>query len=260
VNRGEVHHPASGLAAAASNIRTVKPLLAELHAHTTWSDGELPLPAVVDLYGAHGFDVLCVTDHVIRRAGERRYVDADNWHEYRAAVDAEAVRADAEYGMLVLAGLELTDEHDDPFRAAHALAIGLASFVAIDSGLGLAVAEARRAGAAIVAAHPHAPGENHRGTCRWWHERDAPLVEPDRYELVNRRDVFAWVAERGLPAVASGDFHRLAHLDTWKTLLPCARTERTVVSFLRSSAPAFLTPSPLDAARRPAGLRAATLA
>jgi hypothetical protein len=260
VNRSEVHHPAARGAAAASNIRTVKPLLAELHAHTTWSDGELPLSALVDLYGAHGFDVLCVTDHVVGRATGKHYVDADNWRDYRDALDAEAERADVEYGMLVVAGLELTDDQHDPLRAAHALAIGPASFVPVDSGLAVAVAEARRAGAAIVAAHPHAPGENHRGTCRWWYERDAPLVQPDRYELVNRRDVFAWVAERGLPAVASGDFHRLAHFDTWKTLLPCARTERAVVSFLRSSAPAFLTPSPLDAARPRAGLRAPTLA
>jgi predicted metal-dependent phosphoesterase TrpH len=37
-------------------------LLAELHAHTTWSDGSLPLPGLVDLYGSRGFDVLCVTD------------------------------------------------------------------------------------------------------------------------------------------------------------------------------------------------------
>jgi len=42
------------------------PLLCELHAHTTWSDGELALPELVDLYGRNGFDVLCVTDHVVR--------------------------------------------------------------------------------------------------------------------------------------------------------------------------------------------------
>src|ERR687891_576705 len=46
--------------------RGARPLLCELHAHTTWSDGELSLAAVVDLYGTAGFDVLCVTDHVLR--------------------------------------------------------------------------------------------------------------------------------------------------------------------------------------------------
>ena len=48
----------------------------------------------------------------------------------------------------------------------------------------------------------------------------------DRWELINRQQTFGWIAEFGLPAVATGDFHRLEHLETWKTLLPCAKTER----------------------------------
>jgi len=44
----------------------LEPLLAELHAHTRWSDGELTTRELVDLYGRQGFDVLCVTDHVVR--------------------------------------------------------------------------------------------------------------------------------------------------------------------------------------------------
>ena len=43
-------------------------LLCELHAHTTWSDGALSLPELVDVYGNAGFDVLCVTDHSVPAA------------------------------------------------------------------------------------------------------------------------------------------------------------------------------------------------
>jgi hypothetical protein len=50
------------------------------------------------------------------------------------------------------------------------------------------------------------------------------------------------LAERDLPCVATGDFHRLEHLNTWKTLLLCARAEDAVVSFLRSDARAYLMP------------------
>ena len=46
--------------------RSLGPLLCELHAHTRWSDGELTVAELVDLYGRSGFDVLCVTDHVVR--------------------------------------------------------------------------------------------------------------------------------------------------------------------------------------------------
>ena len=54
---------ARGTRATISNPEMVKPLLCELHAHTTWSDGGLSLPDLVELYGRAGFDVLCVTDH-----------------------------------------------------------------------------------------------------------------------------------------------------------------------------------------------------
>jgi hypothetical protein len=104
-----------------------------------------------------------------------------------------------------------------------------------------AMAAARAAGAAVVAAHPSGPtAPDHRVTRRFWADFDelAPLV--DRWELVNRHDVFAWVAERRLPAVASGDFHRPEHLSTWKTLLPCRKQPDAVVRYLRSSAPAQL--------------------
>ena len=48
--------------------RSHAPLLAELHAHTTWSDGAFNIPELVELYGHAGFDVLAVTDHVVRSA------------------------------------------------------------------------------------------------------------------------------------------------------------------------------------------------
>ncbi|HEV7639966.1 MAG TPA: hypothetical protein VGO39_03735, partial [Gaiellaceae bacterium] len=70
------------------------------------------------------------------------------------------------------------------------------------------------------------------------HPELAPLV--DRFELFNRHTLFGWVAAAGHPVVASGDFHRLEHLSTWKTLLPCPKDEAAVVGYLRSSRPAFL--------------------
>src|SRR5262245_16225887 len=205
------------------------------------------MSALVDVYGKSRFDVLCVTDHTVRRDEGTRFVGVHNWRAYLDELESEARRAARRYGLLLVPGLELTDDQDDPLRSAHALAIGLRSFVSVELGLRAAVDDARRAGAAIIAAHPHAPGENRRGTCRWWHERDAPTVRPDRYELFNRRDVFGWVAERDLPCVATGDFHRASHLETWKTLLPCARDEQAVGEFLRSGARAYLMPFSADA-------------
>jgi predicted metal-dependent phosphoesterase TrpH len=232
--------------------RKVEPLLCELHAHTRWSDGALPLTELVDLYGTNGFDVLAITDHVVRREspglapeGLPFGVHAARHADYLAEIAAQAERARRDYDLLVLPGLELTYDDPDPFRSAHAVAVGIRDFVAVDDGLEPALAKARDAGAALIAAHPYRQGDGAvpptRPTQRFardWREL-APLV--DRWELFNRRELFAWVAEHGLPAVASGDFHEPAHLFGWKTLLPCAKREDTVVEYLRSGRPAFLT-------------------
>jgi hypothetical protein len=102
---------------------------------------------------------------------------------------------------------------------------------------------ARAHGAALVAAHPYPADEaetSPRRTARFAadHARLGPLV--DRFELFNRHTLFSWVADAGLPTVATGDFHRYEHLAGWKTMLPCAKTEEAVIGYLRSPRPAYL--------------------
>jgi predicted metal-dependent phosphoesterase TrpH len=215
------------------------PLLCELHAHTTWSDGSLTVRELCDLYGRRGFDVLAVTDHAPRDAQQ---VQAGNFAAYLASVEDEATRARELYDLLVLPGLELTYDDPDPLRAGHAVAVGLRDYVAVADGLETALATARAHGAALVAAHPYSPeqlGVATRCTAAFAARPElAALV--DRFELFNRHSLFSWVAAAGLPAVATGDFHRPEHLSTWKTLLPCAKSEAAVVDYLRSPRPAFL--------------------
>ena len=42
-------------------------LLCDFHIHTNYSDGVLPLPEVVDLFGRSGHDVIAITDHIVNR-------------------------------------------------------------------------------------------------------------------------------------------------------------------------------------------------
>jgi hypothetical protein len=231
-------------------VRSRRPpqlLLCELHAHTTWSDGALTVAELVDLYGGEGFDVVCVTDHTLGSADPvgTRSVDRARFAAYLRELEREAVRARAAHDLLLLPGLELTDNRPEPWLAAHALALGLRRFVSVDAGIAEAMAAARAAGAAIVAAHPYGPaqhGGGRRATRRFWHELAELRPLGDRYELINRHTVFGWLAEEQLPVVASGDFHRPEHLAGWKTLLPCAKDEQAVVAFLRSSGRACLAP------------------
>jgi hypothetical protein len=101
-----------------------------------------------------------------------------------------------------------------------------------------------RPGAVLVAAHPYCLSEArraNRGTARFAIEWTSLGQRVHRFELVNRHDVFSWVAEVQLPYIASGDFHRLEHLENWKTIIPCSKSEGAVLSYLRSTAPVHIT-------------------
>jgi predicted metal-dependent phosphoesterase TrpH len=220
-------------------------LLCELHAHTTWSDGFLTLTELVDLYGRHGFDVLCVTDHLLRADNTRYRLRPQSYAHYLASIEREARRAQEQYDLLLIPGLELTHVADDADEAGHALALGLHTLCSVDDGIEGAMLAARNAGAAIVAAHPHgARDDPNRGRTTRWFSRNWQRLDGlvDRYELFNRRQTFGWVAEADLPGIATGDFHRLEHLRTWKTLLPCAKSEQAVIEHLRSSRRAYVVP------------------
>lgn len=242
-------------------IVKARPLLCELHAHTTWSDGTLTLGDVVDLYGCRGFDVLVISDHVLRSDDpwplenpDGAWVEEALYADYLAAIEEEAERARALYGLLVVPGLELTYNDPDPDLAGHAVAVGLRQFVSPDAGLADAVRAARARGAAVVAAHPHSDVADNpqRTTRRFFREWESFASLVDRFELFNQREVFSWVANAGLPSVASGDFHRPEHLSSWKTLLPCEKSEDAVVGYLRSQRPAYITRLDHAAAERAA--------
>jgi hypothetical protein len=145
--------------------------------------------------------------------------------------------------LLLIPGLELTYDDPDPAESAHAVAIGLRTYVDVASGVERMLRAARAHGAALVAAHPYPFAEaatSHRRTARFEVDREllTPLV--DRFELFNRETLFGWVSDAGLPTVANGDFHRPEHLGGWKTMLPCAKDEAAVISYLQSKRPTYL--------------------
>jgi predicted metal-dependent phosphoesterase TrpH len=239
----------------------IRPLLAELHAHTTWSDGDLSVAELVDLHGRQGFDVLCVTDHVVRGDDPWREtwtkaspgVTRAVYDDYLREIAHEAERARDRYGMLVFPGVELTYNDLDPGRAAHAVAVGLHTFVPVDDGIGAAMDAAALAGAAIVAAHPFSaePSAPHSRLTQRFARDEALRGLAHRFELFNRTTLFGWVAEAGLPTVACGDVHVAGHVAGWKTLLPCALDEEAIVAYLRSRRPTYLArldPAPALAA------------
>ena len=127
----------------------------------------------------------------------------------------------------MLPGVELTYNADSPEEAAHAVAVGLTSFVSVDEGIDGAMETARVAGAAIIAAHPFDDepwSDTSRMTRRF-------AVDPQlrrlahRFELFNRTTLFGWVAREGLPVIAT---ETSTTRSTSRGGRRCCRARRTV--------------------------------
>src|SRR5215813_4114506 len=117
-------------------------LLCDFHVHTRWSDGRLSIREVVDLYGQTGrFDVVAITDHILMardllaRAGRlvtlgsRQFsVTEDRFDDYLAEINEEARRAQKVYGMLVIPGAEITQNHIRSKRNSHIVALNIREY------------------------------------------------------------------------------------------------------------------------------------
>src|SRR5688572_6353206 len=138
-------------------------LLADFHIHTTWSDGKLSIPEVVDLFGRSGHDVIAITDHVVNSdtwigKATHRFgltVTAANFDEYRDEIEREKRRALDLYGMVVIAGFELTQNCVTRNASAHVLALGVDEFISADGTVEEMLARAQEKSSVVVACHPH---------------------------------------------------------------------------------------------------------
>jgi predicted metal-dependent phosphoesterase TrpH len=216
-------------------------ILTDLHVHTTWSDGRLGLPEVIDRFGRRGFDAIAITDHVcerrtlLGRAAKclRRTLTRETFPDYIAELDAEAERAREQYGMVVIPGFELTKNTISNSRSAHLLGIGIREFVSAD-GDPLDQARAIRArGGIAVAAHPVNTRKIEKQTHHLWDRRRELASELDAWEVASGAHLFDEVLESGLPMLANSDFHRENHMTSWKTAIDSELHPEAILEAIR---------------------------
>jgi predicted metal-dependent phosphoesterase TrpH len=226
-------------------------LLCDFHVHTTWSDGRLSIRDVIDLYGRTGrFDVIAITDHILMtrdllaRAGRlvslgiRQYsVTKDRFDDYMADIVTEGDRAKREYGLLVIPGAEVTQNHISSRKNSHIVALGLREWISADQSAEEILKEIRRQKALSIACHPH-----HRttrrleiSTCYLWDHRKQLANLVDVWEAANRDDLFSVTSLKHYPYVANSDFHKAKHLYSWKTLVRCEKNWRAIADTLRAN-------------------------
>lgn len=219
-------------------------LVADLHIHTTWSDGRLSIPEVVDLFGRSGHDVIAITDHIVNgdnvigkvTHGFGLTLTRESFDAYRAEIESEAQRAWDEYGMIVIAGAELTQNRVRRNSSAHVLALDIDEFVSADGSVEDMLARANDAGAVVVACHPHEMSDWFANTFYLWNRRAEVAQSIHLWELACRWDLFPPVGRARLPFVGNSDFHDRPHLWAWKTLLPCEKNAAEIIRTLKRGA------------------------
>jgi predicted metal-dependent phosphoesterase TrpH len=195
------------------------------------SDGGCSLREVVDLYGSSGFDVISITDHVLdsRTTEARRSrgvaVDAltkDEFQEYLDMLSEEAVRAWEEYEMLLIPGVEVTNDTGK----YHIVAVDVKEYIDPDLSVEGIVARIHRQGGIAIAAHPyHKDTEGVQPFIHLWMNRDKYAILFDAWEVANRFDLFNAIGLGEFNHIANSDFHEPAHLFSWKSLV---NTEKNV--------------------------------
>lgn len=237
-------------AAAVSRSLNGQMLLCDFHIHTNYSDGALSLPEVVDLYGRHGFDCICVTDHL---ADPRRLLgkitrisnlvlSPHQLDEYFEFLERERRRAWRQYNMLLLTGIEFNKDGLTKKSSAHLLGVDLK--FPIDPALDLpeTILQIHSQGGLAIASHPHIMrSEWGKNTLYLWEHQDiyAPLL--DAWEIANRTNIFTPIGLKNLPFVANSDFHKPRHINSWKTLLHCEKHPEAIKETIRSNKHIALT-------------------
>jgi processive 1,2-diacylglycerol beta-glucosyltransferase len=219
-----------------------KLLLCDLHTHTSWSDGKLTVPEMVDFYGQRGFDCLCITDHLCdpkRLLGKLvnltgMVIPPGEVESYFEEIEREKKRAWAKYDLMLMAGVEFNKDGYTARTSTHLLGVDLKQ--PIDPSLELRdlIAEIHAQGALAIASHPHeTKSEWGRDTLYLWEHVDeyAPLL--DAWEVANRDDIFNPVGLKKLPFVANSDFHKPKHIHSWKTLLYCEKEAEAIKHCIR---------------------------
>lgn len=216
-------------------------LYCDFHIHTTWSDGEYSIDEVVDLYGETGFDVIAITDHVLdsasiersdRPVSELYVMDSSRFGEYQQALWQAARRAWERYDMLLIPGVELTNNT----TRYHILALDIKEYISPDLPVEQIIEAIRQQQGISVACHPYL--RNHSGedpSAHLWenHERLASMF--DAWEVANRDDLFNVVGLKKFNYIANSDFHEQRHLLSWKTLLQCEKNVESVKAAIRTN-------------------------
>ena len=214
-------------------------LLTDLHIHTTFSDGTIPIEDVVKIYGEAHFDAIAITDHLFDTQSPRGLELYDEGKSikdlkgYFYKIEQVSRWARETYDLLVIPGLEICNLLED----YHILGIDLKEAVNPNQNAEGVIQEIHRQGGLAIASHPHLKLshfiEDDKVSIRnyplhLWKHREKYADKLDAWEIANREDLFSIVSLEHLPFVANSDFHEPHHFTSWKSLIQAEKEKEAL--------------------------------
>ncbi len=125
----------------------------------------------------------------------------EEFQDYLEDIAEQAERARKQYGMLVVPGVEVTQNHLKARKNSHIIALGVTDYISADQKADEILREIRRQDALSIACHPH-----HRttrrieiSTCYLWDNRKTLADLVDVWEAANRDDLFSVTSLKHYP-------------------------------------------------------------
>ncbi len=204
--------------------------MADLHIHSTFSDGKMTVQEILKIYGEKGFHVIAITDHLFDTQSPRSlqiHEEGKSIKDVKAyfqGIEELSLWAKETFDLMVIPGLEVCNLTED----YHILGIDLKEAINPNQSAEGVIEEIHRQGGIAIASHPplklsyFLQGDRtslERHPLHLWKYRERYANKIDAWEIANREDIFGEVSLEHFPYVANSDFHDRHHLTSWKSLI-----------------------------------------
>ncbi len=216
--------------------------LGDFHLHSTFSDGELTIPQLVDLMGQSGVGAIAITDHLCEEktflGKAARFLDKTltrkTFPNYMELLKSEKERAWQQYRMVVIPGVEITKNSFSHNDSAHILALGIHDYIHPDKPLRTILMDIKAQGGLAIAAHPVNTGRPEHQTHLLWNQQEELGSLIDLWEVASGPRLFQQVLKSPLKKIANSDLHRPEQIRSWKTQFQCEKHPEAIRDALLS--------------------------
>ena len=212
--------------------------LADLRIRSTFSDGKLTIPEIVDFYGTRKFGAIAITDLLSESAtllgkttvSLNRSLTNGMFAFYMGILKSEAKRAWDQYQMVLIPGLELTQNSMIKARAAQVIGLGISEFINADQDVVELAKKIHAQGGLAIA-----------GNSRYLWERALEIQNDfDAWEMSRGKTLHRKLLRSTLRKGVGGFIRNPRHAGSWKSVFFCEKNQAAILSAIKEQKLCFV--------------------